>query len=71
MAEPERIFYKTVLMPVSVSYGDFCFGDGRVCGYFDNTGGHRTCDLFFYPLKRDKEGRVMKPEECRNLKEVK
>jgi hypothetical protein len=71
MAEPQKVFYKTVLMPISVPYGDFCFGEGRICEHFDSTGGYYTCDFNFYPLERDRDGNVLKPKECRDLKEAK
>ena len=61
------IYYKTVLMPTEVTYGDYCRGDKRICGHFDNEGGSPSCDLGFYPLKYDKHGRVPKPKECKNL----
>lgn len=71
MPEPQKIFYKTVLMPISVPYGNFCHGEGRICEYFDSTGGYYTCNLNFYPLVRDEEGNIPKPEACKNLKEAK
>lgn len=71
MPKPQKIFYKTVLMPIEVAHGDFCFGNGRCCGHFDNYGGHYTCDLSFYPLVRDGEGNIPKPKKCRDLKETK
>lgn len=63
-------YYKKVLMPIEVSIGDYCWGDGRICEYFSNEGGWSDCSLGFYPLNRDKKGRVLKPEKCRDLKEV-
>jgi hypothetical protein len=71
MSEPQKIYYDRVLMPIEVAHGDFCFGGGVCCGHFDNYGGHRTCDLNFYPLEEDEEGRILKPEVCRSLKEAK
>lgn len=70
MSEPQKVFYKKVLMPISVPYGDFCRGEGRICGYLDSTGGHYTCDLSFYPLVRDEKRNIPKPKECRDLKET-
>jgi hypothetical protein len=64
-------FYKTVLMPIEVCVGDYCWGDRRICGHFSNEGGHPTCDLKFdLPYKADMRGRVLKPKECKNLPEV-
>ena len=65
-------FYKTVLLPIMVSVGDYCWGDQRICGHFDNEGGHPYCQMSyeFNPLKQDRKGRIPKPEKCKNLKEV-
>lgn len=63
-------YYKTVLMPIKVSVGNYCWGNGRICEYFSNEGGHADCSLNFDPLNKDKKGRVIKPEKCRTLKEV-
>jgi len=62
-------YYKTVLMPIQVPIGDYCWGDGKCCEYFDNEGGYSSCDLNFHSLKDDPKGRVLKPKECLNLKE--
>ena len=59
-----KIYTKTVMLPIKVAYGDCCFGDDRICPHFDNTGGCMECQLGFYPLTRDKNGQVMKPQEC-------
>lgn len=68
-------YYKKVLMPIEVPIGDYCWGDGRICEHFNmdaiNEGGYSDCSLNFYPLNIDKKGRVVKPEKCRTLKEVK
>jgi len=64
------IYHKTVLLPIRVSYGDYCWGGDRVCEHFDNEGGHGYCDLDIGFLKRDKAGDYPKPDKCKNLKEV-
>ncbi len=63
-------YFKTVLIPIQVTYGDYCWGgpDNRICGHFNNEGGHPTCVLKIGTLKSDKEGYVPKPSECMNLK---
>jgi len=61
-------YYKKVLMPIEVTVGDYCRGNERICGHFSNEGGHPVCDLRFYSLEEDKEGRVLKPEKCKILK---
>lgn len=61
-------YYKMVLMPIYVPVGNYCFGDKRICEHFDSEGGTPACTLNFYPLKTDKEGRVLKPPKCQNLK---
>ena len=57
------LFYKTVLMPIRVLVGGYCWGDGRCCEYFDNEGGMR-CIRGFSPLEEDAKGRVLKPGGC-------
>ena len=49
-------YYKTVLMPIHVTVGDYCFGDGRCCESFDNEGGYIRCVKGFYPPDFDREG---------------
>lgn len=79
LEEKKMEYTKKVLNPIEVPVGDFCWGrtDGdkwtRNCYHFDNEGGHPYCtlNLNLYPLKKDKEGRVLKPEKCRNLEEKK
>ena len=67
-------FYKTVLLPIKVCVGNFCFDDGRACGYFNYEGGYPSCDLnISHDLKENvgrKSLRVLKPEKCLNLKEI-
>lgn len=59
--------YKTVLLPIQVPEGEYCWGYGRICGHFDTDGGHTTCEYGF-DIKYDKDSRVKKPKECRVLK---
>jgi hypothetical protein len=61
-------FYKTVLLPIQVSEGEYCWGYGKICNHFDNEGGHPTCKLGF-DVDIDKDGHVKKPKECSELKE--
>ena len=67
-------YYKTVLIPIKVSEGNYCWGDGRICEHFDNEYGIPDCDLSnvidFFKLKTDDKGRVLKPKACKNLKEI-
>lgn len=64
-------YFKTVLFPIQVAYGDYCWGgqDNKICGHFDNEGGHPHCVLRIGTLKYDKDGYVPKPSECRDLKD--
>jgi len=64
-----KLLTKTVLLPISVPYGDYCWKDYSICEYFDNTGGTPFCKLGFNPSKYDINGHVSKPEECKKLKE--
>jgi len=67
----EKKYYKLVLLPLEVCVGDFCLGDGRVCGNFDNDGGHPTCRFnLSHDLKYDKYVRVAKPNKCKNLRDA-
>lgn len=63
---------KTVLYPISVPNGDYCWtydGTEYTCSYFDNEGGHNTCELRFdNDCKKHKDG-VIKAIECSALKE--
>lgn len=62
-------FYKTVLLPVMVSKGDFCWDSNRICQHFDNEGGYARCSLYIGDMKQDKEGHYPKPKECLSLEE--
>lgn len=65
--------YKTVLLPVQVPDGKFCWEftqDRSICQKFDNEGGTSWCTLFDTRLKDDKDG-VLKCEECKILKDQK
>lgn len=69
---PVKTFYKTVMLPIKVAFGDFCWdgAEGRICDHFDNKGGHPTCGLNLdlnVPLKYDTQHRIPKPAECLNL----
>lgn len=59
---------KIVLMPIRVPSGKHCweYHNGEVCQYFDNSGGHDTCDLGFSLGKRDENG-SLKSENCAKL----
>lgn len=66
---------KTVCMPIKVPSGDCCWEptkgfDSEVCEYFDNAGGHETCELGFWPIKRDEKGDCLKPPECLKLVDI-
>ena len=62
-------YHKTVLSPISVPCGNYCFGDGRCCGYFNNEDGYPQC-LFNWNLKYDSRSYVLKAKECKELKEI-
>ena len=63
-------YYKTVLLPITVSNGDYCWDGKRVCSHFNNEGGHGRCTLHIDFLKRDKTGFYPKPDKCLKLKEL-
>ena len=58
------LFFKKVLMLITVSNTDYCWDHMRICGHFDNEGGHPRCDLHVDLLEYDKEGLVPKPRKC-------
>lgn len=69
-------YYKTVLMPIEVSVGHYCWEcsgiEGRICGHFDNSEyKNPQCGLGFTGLKEGESGAVRKPDACKNLKKQK
>lgn len=74
-------YYKTVLLPITVSASNYCWGPGvtapdkigsmytNICPHFDNEGGHPHCELFIAELKYTPEGFVLKPLECLRLQD--
>jgi len=70
--------YKEVLLPITVSVGNFCWDGLHSCEHFDNEGGHPNCEYNLdYKskgkkqwLKYNKKGGVDKPEYCKLLKEA-
>lgn len=68
-------YYKKVSLPIETPVGNYCCGNNRICDYLDmdaiNEGGCLNCTLNFHILRKDKKGRIVKPEKCRTLKEVK
>ena len=62
---------KTVLMPIEVPVGDFCWkccgDDSVICQHFDNEGGHPHCELGFFNRETTPEGYVRKPTKCAEL----
>ena len=60
-------YTKTVLMPIQVPDCDYCWEPctpHRICGHFDNEGGHPTCGLLLGTLKYEDGGGVRKPADC-------
>ena len=59
---------KKVNYVITVPDGDYC-DDGEVfCRNYDNHGGGARCELGFgCYLEKDKERRVLKPKECKDL----
>ena len=63
-------YTKTVLMPIEVPDCDYCWepcAPHRICGHFDNDGGHPTCGLNLGVLGYGGEGGVRKPAKCARL----
>lgn len=61
-------YSKTVLLPIKVPTGDFCWGKSKICEYFSNEGGYPTCDLG-QDVEYNKYGDIPKPPKCRDLRE--
>lgn len=63
---------KTVLLPLEVPDSAYCweFSTHNVCQYYDNEGGHSSCDMGFSISMKDKINGVPKPKECMELKNV-
>jgi len=68
------LYMKTVNFPIKVPSGKYCwdftnFNDN--CEFFDNEGGHVSCELGFDIARKnyDADG-VLKAEECNALKEI-
>ena len=59
---------KTVLYPIEVPAGDYCWNGDCLCEHFDNEGGHPTCDMRYSNLKYSGPG-VLKPSWCKELTE--
>jgi hypothetical protein len=68
---PIPTFRKEVVMPIEVPVTDFCWDHITPCTWFDNEGGHPTCDLFVDHLKYNEEGLVRKPDKCLKFKDAK
>ena len=68
MSEPE--YYKTVMMPIEVSAGDYCWEPHppyRICPHFCNSLGGNACALHIAKLEQSDEFGQRKPEACRVL----
>lgn len=58
---------KTVLYPIRVPSGKFCWeysGDSGICQFFDNEGGVATCELKFNNDQTEHADGVLKAPEC-------
>jgi hypothetical protein len=57
---------KWVSFPINVPVSDFCWKPDEqiMCQYFDNEGGHESCNMDFYGQKRTPEGHVTKASGC-------
>jgi hypothetical protein len=58
---------KIVYLEIEVPKSNYCWDGKTVCHYFDNTGGHGTCELKIGNIKSDSIG-YLKPIECKNLR---
>ncbi len=62
---------KEVVWPIEVPAGKYCWEylTTGSCDFFDNEGGHETCELKFWDQKRTKKG-VIKDPKCATLKDA-
>ena len=61
-----------VNFPIYVPDSDYCWQyitTDIICEHYNNEGGHSTCDLNFYGLKKTKYG-VLKAPKCANLNKI-
>ncbi len=61
---------KTVLMPITVPEGNYCWDGNRICYHFDNYAGEPSCLLKIDELKADETGYYPKPKKCKDLPEA-
>ena len=72
--------YKKVSLPIEVPDNIYCWDwqsdskDFSICPHFENEGGWSRCDIM--PLRefmslRNGSGSFIKPEQCRELEEIK
>lgn len=61
---------KTVLLPITIPRGNYCWDQVNICGWFSNEGGHPMCDMYIDHLEYTIEGKVPKPLKCQELNEI-
>lgn len=69
MNNKTKKFYKTVLIPIEVPCGDYCWGNDRICEYLNDEGEEPFCTFGFEPIRFDTDSQIPKPIECRMLQE--
>lgn len=64
--------YKTILLPIEVPNGKYCWQGQMPCEYFDNEGGHGRCTIPGLYAREESRGsfNVLKDERCLNAQEV-
>ena len=67
----KQIKIKEVVLPIKVPSGKYCWEHhiSGTCNYFDNEGGHSSCELKFHCQKDTKQG-VLKDPACAALVDV-
>lgn len=62
-------YYETVLLPIKVAEGGYCWEQGRrICDHFDNEGGFPECTLRIGQPVETELYHYRKPPECLRLK---
>ena len=62
---------KIVNYPIKVPDSDYCWDSKTICQFYDNEGGHSSCDLYFFGLKDErKTGYVLKAPKCQCLETI-
>lgn len=64
--------FKNVILPINVPVSDYCWDGEFICEFFTTEEyDYGVCKLGFYVGEADKQGRKPKPDNCKELMEIK